>query len=258
MTAEWAMAIGNLGMALGACIGAWAGLRGVNAWRAEVVGRRKAELAEEVLALFYRARDVLIWARLPSDGTARDQPGSGPYAAAVTTPVERLTLESQLFSELQAGRYRFMAYFGKAAARPFDEVRAIHSEIVKSAEQLARDQATPGQAAARARGALQQSIGWGSIGEDSLAKRLDEAILAVEENCRPLIDEPGRRRRSWLRRLMAAALRGVGAIFEGPKAKRRSRTGPRDPSRRPRGLARDPSGGEGGERWPPSGETFSP
>ncbi len=257
MTAEWATAIGTLGMALGACIGAWAGLRGVNAWRAEVVGRRKAELAEEVLALFYRARDVLIWARLPSDVAAREQPGSGLYAAAVSTPVERLTLESQLFSELQAGRYRFMAYFGKAAAGPFDEVRAIHAEIVKSAEQLARDQATPGQAAARARGALQQSIGWGRFGEDSLAKRLDEAILAVEDICRPLIDESGLRRRSWLRRLMAAAQRGPGAIFAGPKAKRRFRTGPRDPSHRPSGPARELLGAEARERRPPSGEAFS-
>ena len=40
----------------------WEGLR---AWREETVGRRRAELAEEVLADFYRVRDVLHRVRRP-------------------------------------------------------------------------------------------------------------------------------------------------------------------------------------------------
>ena len=43
-----------------------------------------------------------------------------------------------MFSELQASRYRFMAYFGEEAARPFEEIRAIHSEVIDSAHNLIR------------------------------------------------------------------------------------------------------------------------
>jgi hypothetical protein len=44
---------------LAAVVVGWAGVRGLNAWRIETVGRRKTELAEEVLAAFHCAKDVL-------------------------------------------------------------------------------------------------------------------------------------------------------------------------------------------------------
>ncbi len=51
---------------MAAVVVGWAGVRGLNAWRIETVGRRKTELAEEVLAAFHRAKDVLTWARFPA------------------------------------------------------------------------------------------------------------------------------------------------------------------------------------------------
>jgi hypothetical protein len=56
----------------------------------------------------------------------------------ISAPVERLTKESQVFSELQASRYRFMAYFGEEASRPSEEITAIHGEIVRWAGLLIR------------------------------------------------------------------------------------------------------------------------
>jgi hypothetical protein len=103
---------------LAAVVAGWAGVRGLNAWRTETVGRRKTELAEEVLAGFYRARDVLTWARFPVSqhdngaGNVRPAPGTDGdelERSEIFTPVDRLTRESQVFSELQASRYRFMA-----------------------------------------------------------------------------------------------------------------------------------------------------
>lgn len=190
MTAEWANAIGTITMALGACLGGWSAVRGVNAWRDEIVGRRKAELAEEVLAQFYRARDVLVWARLPTETPRTEQSGAPGHGSGLSSPVERLTMESQLFSELQASRYRFMAYFGPASARPFDEVRTIHSELVRSVEELARDTGALDVASRDRRKALRQTIGWGARDEDELAQRLENAIAAIEAICRPLIHDP--------------------------------------------------------------------
>src|SRR6202046_1819895 len=103
--ADWVTAIGTLATGAGAGLGGWAALRGVNAWRIEALGRRKAELAEEVLAQFYRARDALIWARLPADGARTDvsvhegAQASARDAMAMAAPIERLNQASQVFSE---------------------------------------------------------------------------------------------------------------------------------------------------------------
>ena len=212
LTPAWLQAIGSVVTGLGAGLGGWAALRGVNAWRIEALGRRKAELAEEVLAQFYRARDALIWARLPAEGARTDvsahdgDQAAARDATAMAAPIERLNQASQIFSELQASRYRFMAYFGEEAAKPFDELRKMHKEVLDAADSLARaDQ--PGDGASHAdRAAWSAVIGRGAASqEDELAARLDRTIREIERICRPLIDEgrragfftasPGRRKR---------------------------------------------------------------
>lgn len=191
---DWVTAAGTAMTGLAASIGGWAAIRGVDAWRSEIVGRRKAELAEEVLAQFYRARDVLIWARLPDRPIelAPQTDDRDRRHQSHASPIERLTQESALFSELQASRYRFMAYFGEDAVHPFEEMRAIHGEVVSSAESLIRD---PDELASDAeRDRWEDAIGWGDDGDDTLARRLAETIAAVERVCRPLIADQHRLR----------------------------------------------------------------
>jgi len=124
-SAEWVTAAGTGMAGLATLVAGWAAVRGVDAWRSELVGRRKAELAAEVLAQFYRARDVIIWARPPDRPVdlvpEADDPDQRHQSHA--SPIERLTQESALFSELQASRYRFMAYFGEDSVHPFEEMR---------------------------------------------------------------------------------------------------------------------------------------
>ena len=208
MSPEWISALANLMTGLAAVVAGWAGVRGLNAWRTEMVGRRKTELAEEVLAGFYRVRDILTWARFPASDDYHDgeddHPGGGPVdeeleRGEIFTPVDRLTKESQVFSELQASRYRFMAYFGEEAARPFEEIRAIHSEVIDSAHNLIRTygQEQRGSAEAR-RNQWEAAIGWGEGDGDILRRRLDLAVKAIEQTCRPLIEERHRTRRNGL------------------------------------------------------------
>jgi len=40
-------------------IGIWVAIYGIDSWRREHKGKRQLELAEETLALFYEARDVI-------------------------------------------------------------------------------------------------------------------------------------------------------------------------------------------------------
>ena len=193
-SADWVTAAGTAMTGLAAFMGGWAAIRGVDAWRSEIVGRRKAELAEDVLAQFYRARDVLIWARLPDrppellpqadDRDRRHQ--------SHASPIERLTQESALFSELQASRYRFMAYFGEDSVQPFEEMRAIHGEVMSAAESLLRD--PDERASDTERDRWEDAIGWVDDGDDPIARRLAETIAAVEHVCRPLIADQHQRR----------------------------------------------------------------
>ncbi len=180
---------------LATLVAGWAAVRGVDAWRSEIVGRRKAELAEDVLAQFYRARDVLIWARLPDrplENAPHDVDRDRRHRSHAS-PIERLTQESTLFSELQASRYRFMAYFGEDSARPFEQMRAIHGEVMASAEALIRD---PNELASDTeRDRWEDAIGWVDDGDDMLARRLTETIAAVEYVCRPLIADQHPRHR---------------------------------------------------------------
>lgn len=198
----WLGAAGQAATGLAAFAASWAALRGLDDWRREVVGRRKAELAEEVLAQFYRAKDVLTWARLPDRAHGERTPDAArnaQFRLAASAPIERLTQESQLFSELQASRYRFMAFFGEEATKPFADLAAIHGEIVSSAGELVRtfDENAAAPDPAR-RDAWESAIGWGGAELDGLARRLDQAVGEIERTCRPLIDEGETRRRSGL------------------------------------------------------------
>lgn len=186
---EWVSAVGAVMTGSAALVAGWAAIRGVDAWRAEVVGRRKAELAEEVLTQFYRARDVLIWARLPDrplDVVEEDQDRDRRHQSH-SSPIERLAQESTLFSELQASRYRFMAYFGEPSAHPFEQMRAIHGEVMSSAQSLIRDADQNASDAERDR--WEDAIGWVDEKDDVLADRLAETIAQVERICCPLIDD---------------------------------------------------------------------
>jgi hypothetical protein len=212
LTSAWVSAIGTLVTGVGAGLGGWAALRGVNAWRTEALGRRKAELAEEVLAQFYRARDALIWARLPAEGAGApaSSPGSAEAAAggasAMGAPIERLNQASQVFSELQASRYRFMAYFGEDAAQPFEDLRKVHNDVVDASARLIRARGKVASANGAAdQEAWRSTIGWGAHDQDRLADRLDRAVRAIERICRPLIEEPKATRPRLARRLRGHA-----------------------------------------------------
>ena len=52
--------------ACAAVAAACAAIKGINAWRNQLVGRRKMELAEETLQTFHNARAAIAWARNPA------------------------------------------------------------------------------------------------------------------------------------------------------------------------------------------------
>ncbi|MFC2013638.1 hypothetical protein ACFLU8_01990 [Chloroflexota bacterium] len=121
----------------------------VNAWRREYVGKRRLELAEEVLALFYEARDVISFIRslfgFSGEGSTRNaSPNETPEEKQINDRAyvvfERYNKCQDLFNKLYSMRYRYMARFikdfGKDSAKPFEDLRRVVNEIFLSYRML--------------------------------------------------------------------------------------------------------------------------
>ena len=120
---------------------------GIHSWRREYVGKRRIDLIEEVLVLFYEARDAIIQMRsifgYQGEGSSRESKQTESPEEKQTKDnayviVERYQKHKELFSKLFALKYRFMAQFGSEYSKPFDEFHSILQQIFISSRQLSR------------------------------------------------------------------------------------------------------------------------
>jgi hypothetical protein len=115
-----------------------AAIYGITSWRREMKGRKEYELAEEVLALFYEAKDKISDIRNPfgflEEGKSRpkfeneteEQKRARDQAYIVW---ERYLKYQDTFNKLHSLRYRFMAVFGKDKVKPFDDLDKVLLEL---------------------------------------------------------------------------------------------------------------------------------
>lgn len=177
---------------------------GIEAWRREFVGKRRIELAEEVLSLFYQAKDVIGWMRFPSgpigeSATRKSESVETPEQKEIRDAVyvisKRYNEHSELFSRIRALRYRFMAQFGKVASVPFDDLKSILDDIIVAADlwvmlsqvNTSRHDSQQLQAH-RARIEEHWKVLWGLGENDVISPRVENAVKNVERICRPHID----------------------------------------------------------------------
>lgn len=120
-------------------------IAGVSAWRREFIGKRRIELAESVLAMFYEAEDVIKQIRNPSsfvgEGNTRKREEKELKEDSLLLDrayivIERYQKRELLFSQIKSMRYRVKAVFGPSAKEPFDELDTIISEIFNAAQML--------------------------------------------------------------------------------------------------------------------------
>ena len=131
---------------LSVVIGLWVVFYKIAAWHLEHRGKRNIELAEETLALFYEAKDAIVWMRHPigfsnetdsikqGDRESTEQYGARKKASVVLV---RYNQNNELFNKIHSLRYRFMAQIGKEKAKPFDDLNKIVKEIISSSHLLA-------------------------------------------------------------------------------------------------------------------------
>ena len=185
---SWFVGRAPLVTAIAAVIGATIAILGYRKWHPESVGKRKIELAEDILADFYRAEEVIRWARFPGGlagegGTRqapeRETPHDKELRDAIYRTIERLQNEKELFSGLLAKKYRAMAYFGQGATKPFTDLKEIHDRIFRGAILLVRPRdELPPQAL---RDEWETAIGWRSMSDnDDIAKEVRDVVENVE------------------------------------------------------------------------------
>ena len=178
---------------------------GFDAWRREHVGVRRIELSEEVLSLFYQARDAIESIRSPfgfgGEGQTR-KPNENETAEEKQSLdqayvlIERYNKHSELFSRIHSLRYKFMALLGQEAAQPFDELNKIVNELLVASHQMAW-RAT--HLSPRFYSEAQEKRDWDRYlkidrvyyaggDDDSIASRVNQIISSIEDTCRSIIE----------------------------------------------------------------------
>lgn len=118
---------------------------GVSAWKREFVGKRRIELAESVLALFYEAEDAIREMRNPfsfgGEGSTRkradnERQEESKLLDQAYVVFERYEKREKLFAQLRSMKYRVMAAFGDKSGEPFNELNMVLNEIFMAARML--------------------------------------------------------------------------------------------------------------------------
>jgi hypothetical protein len=178
---------------------------GINAWRREFKGKRDIELAEEVLELFYKARDAIKAIRSPlgysregkkvierrkADGEEED------LEPLVATVLERYEKYEDVFHKLQTLQYRFMARFGKDKIKPFDELRECVNSIFMAAQMISvlRESLREGGLDSESKKSqreerMQYQSDLYCIGHknDRISPKVESAVKEIEEICQKII-----------------------------------------------------------------------
>jgi hypothetical protein len=156
--------------------------------------KRRTEFAEQVLADFYKARDIFTLARSPvafrGEGSTRSRPNEENEVEAcrrdaIYAPFERLTKEATFLSEMHARRYRFMALFGDNAVQYFLVFDQTYNQIGAATHALIDDRRHLSDELSNR---YEKLIGWKLDNDDPVKTSLDEAVTAMEAICRPVLE----------------------------------------------------------------------
>lgn len=159
------------------------------------IWKRRVEIAEQTLTLFYEAKAALQWARGSyhngGEGQSRasaegETPDLKRRRDSYYVPIERLNNAADTFAKAQSARYLFIAYFGITAADPFLGLISVHNQIQSAANILIQMAPTEDIAPQESFVPLRRKLGWGER-PDPLDEELDVATRQIEGICRSFL-----------------------------------------------------------------------
>src|ERR1700730_11603722 len=124
--------------AISVTIAAWSAVYSLGAWRRQLIGTKKAEAAEKLLACCYEVRDIIDTARSPVsfDNEGKERPYSIRETEAQVrlfnrywAPAERLMNKSEFFTKLAVAQYAARAYLGDSVTQPVNLLINKRNEI---------------------------------------------------------------------------------------------------------------------------------
>lgn len=178
---------------------------GIGSWRREYRGKKRSDLAEEALCLFYEARDAIQHIRNPfshgGEGSTRksdenETPEQKEAYDRAYVLIERFNTHIDLFNKIRSIRYRFMAQFGTDAGKPFEDFKKILNEIYVSAQTLGSLWVEQFRSFQTGRHVSQnndlirkqENIFWAGLPEeDPIKSKVEGCIKDIEQICRSII-----------------------------------------------------------------------
>jgi len=193
--------INTLAIVIASEIASIAAIWGFSVWRKEFQGKRNIELAEEVLALFYEAKDAIRAIRRPpifqGEGSTRkpqEEETSQEKQARDDAYVfyKRFDKRREVFNKLHSERYQFMARFGREEAKPFEDLKNLVIEIQCATDVLAElrceiPYSQKDKKRLQEQIKEQEKICWYHGKSDPITLQVEKVISNIEEICRPII-----------------------------------------------------------------------
>jgi len=173
--------------------------RGLRAWRGQLIGKRKFEVAEEILVGAHKAKANLAFVRNPVTFT---KPGATPRDTYNVT-FERLQQISSELAEFEKTRVLADVHIGSEAAQVISAILQNFHDVAASARLplLHVDNPFPmdeheRKAESDRRNAWEFTI-WGSA-NDELTQAVDKGISRLEVLCRPYLKAASWPHRFWI------------------------------------------------------------
>jgi hypothetical protein len=165
-----------------------------------VTWRRRHELAEQVLATAYEARDALAWARAPvgfsGEGETREAAENESDKLrerrnSYFVPVERLSHDKGIFSKLRTLRYPVAAHFRLEAAKSLAAIIEVYIGIGNAADILIGMACDDDDRFDRQSFAPFLEVLGRSARPDANDKKIADAVAEIEAICKPVLSERG-------------------------------------------------------------------
>ena len=173
---------------------------GINSWRREAKWKRKYELAEDVLASFYEAHQVIqiIRSSIGSTNEGKSRPKneketiqeSQIYDQAYVCR-ERFERNRKSFDKLQSLKFRFIAIYGKEHEKDFNQFSLSVNKIFFASDQIAWVKLGHyGEDKDFIRETMKESretLYYRNNNEDKIENELQDAIKSIEKKCWKII-----------------------------------------------------------------------
>jgi len=187
--------------AFAAVFGIIFGVYNLRKWRHEHVGKKRIDLAEDVLAHFYEVRDAIQSIRSPfghsGEGSSRkpasnESPNEAHWRTVAHTVFERIDANRDLLNRLHALRYRFIAQIDRNSGEYFDRILMIINRIriasyalagIGSRLDSAHFNPQRSESAASALEQHERVIWIMDLDNDPITKELKDTVSQMEQIC---------------------------------------------------------------------------